>query len=366
MRRLFSLLITGALMIGLLAVPTIAGAQAGLTIGETVIAVSSDEGPDDNPKDFDILLAAVLADDLLTDAVLGQGDFAGVDLTVFAPNDQAFLDFTATETEAAAAAALGDLLGTETLQNIVLYHVVAGAAVTEAAAFTDMRMDIEMANGDTLITNNNRLIDGLKNRVWPWRSGPLGLDIEATNGIIHPIRGVLQPPTPPAPSIGETVIAVSSDEGPDDNPKDFDILLAAILADTVLTDAVLGQGDFAGVDLTVFAPNDQAFLDFTGTDTEAEAAAALGDLLGGAVLQDIVLYHVVAGAAVTEAAAFTDMRMDIEMANGDTLITNNNRLIDGLKNRVWPWRSGPLGLDIEASNGIIHPIRGVLQPPAAS
>ena len=195
MRRLISLLITGALTVGLLAVPTAAGADDHLpTIAGTVIAVSSDEGPDNNPRDFDILLAAILADEVLTAAVSGTGDFEGVDLTVFAPNDQAFMDFTGTMTEAAAAAALGDLLGTEALRNIVLYHVVAGAAVTEAEAFTDMRMKIEMANGDTLVTNNNRLIDGLKNRVWPWRSGPLGLDIETANGIIHPVRGVLQPP----------------------------------------------------------------------------------------------------------------------------------------------------------------------------
>ena len=216
-----------------------------------------------------------------------------------------------------------------------------------------------MANGDQLYARDVRLIDGTGNRVFPKLNA---VDIAASNGVIHTVKEVLMPPADATGNIGETVIAVSSLEGPDDNAHDFDILLAAVLADEVLTSAVLGTGDFAGVDFTVFAPTDKAFMRLTGTSSEADAAAALGDLIGTEALRDIVLYHVIAGAAVSFEDAFaTDAysTKKVEMANGDMIKIRNFRIIDGTHNRVWPKMGA---LDIRTTNGLIHTVYEVLLP----
>jgi len=195
MRRLMSLLLAGALFVGLMAAPAVAsGEDDAPSIGEIVIEVSSTDGPDKNGKDYDILLAAVLADDVLTAAVLGTGDFAGVDLTVFAPTDKAFMKLTGTDSEADAAAALGDLIGTEALRDIVLYHVIGGQALSAERVFLDdfwKTKTFEMANGDDLKVRWLRLIDGTRNWVAPKVNA---VDIQASNGVIHTIREVLMPP----------------------------------------------------------------------------------------------------------------------------------------------------------------------------
>ena len=69
MRRFIITLLSGVLFAGLMAVPAAADNDEP-TIAEIVIDVSSTDGLDNNSKDFDILLAAVLADPVLADALL--------------------------------------------------------------------------------------------------------------------------------------------------------------------------------------------------------------------------------------------------------------------------------------------------------
>ena len=142
-------------------------------------------------------------------------------------------------------------------------------------------------------------------------------------------------------------IPVSSADSTQDIPTNaagtgiHDTLVAA-LAHVDLVTTLEGTGPF-----TVFAPTDQAFsdagVDLANFQTDEEKA----------VLTDILLYHVVAGAV--PASAVTD-GMLAEMVNGD----KTKFTVDGT---VSINDATVIQADVQASNGIIHVIDKVLSPP---
>ena len=85
-RKAVALLAVMAMPVAAFAVPAGASSE-GATIAETAIAVSSLDGFDGESGDFDLLIQALIAADLV-DAV----NDVDADLTVFAPTDQAFVN----------------------------------------------------------------------------------------------------------------------------------------------------------------------------------------------------------------------------------------------------------------------------------
>lgn len=127
---------------------------------------------------------------------------------------------------------------------------------------------------------------------------------------------------------------------------DFDTLELA-LEETGLAAVLDGNGQF-----TVFAPTDGAFGDLLDAlESTAEELLARDDLA------DILLYHVTKGRRY---AASVVNAPQVEMANGETLAVAGTELNGG---------SSELGgadiitTNIEASNGVVHVIDGVLLPP---
>lgn len=318
--------------------------------------------------DFNILVQA------LTTAGLVETIRTSTDITVFAPNDAAFTtlavdlgfagdttDETAVFNHIAGVLASLDPVGDPVplLSSILTYHV--SGSVLDAAAVTAAATIPTLSAGNAITPDVPVLEDLEPDLVNP---SLIQTDIPADNGILHVIDRVLLPldvPGNDAPSI--TGLVAASGTGTDGDNTDFDILLAAV--QTAGLDGVL---DTAGLDATVFAPTDAAFialardLGYTGTD-EAGALTAIVETLtalGGGdpipLLTTILLYHVSPDAK--QASQVLGLS-EIETLQGGTFDVSGTLLVDNDPDLTDP---ALIATDIQASNGIVHAIDRVLIP----
>ena len=133
------------------------------------------------------------------------------------------------------------------------------------------------------------------------------------------------------PSEGDTIVDVAvavEDE--------FNVLVAAVI-EASLVDALSGDRQ-----LTVFAPTDDAFNDAGITVDNVDEVDGLGDIL---------TYHVTPGRRKANSVVNADR---LPTLNGEPIAVDGTVLNDGQAEIV--------DTDIEASNGVIHVIDGVLLP----
>lgn len=318
-------------------------------------------------EDFDILVTA------LTTAGLAETVWDAEDITVFAPTDAAFarlavdLGFEGDTGDDDAvfghiAAALTDLGGGDPiplLTDILLYHVAPGVR-TEPTILGSEGI-ATLLEGAEIAPAGGALVDAEPDLIDPTIVLP---DVEADNGIIQGIDRVLLPIDIPG-NDRDTITEIVAASGTfDDNDGDFDLLLNALTAA-----GLTGALDNPDSNLTVFAPNDAAFiaaaqaLGFEGTD-EAEAfdyiVQAVTLLSGGAnpvpLLSDILLYHVAPGALDAEAVLGSST---IDTLLGFDLGVDGAALIDGEPDLP---DANIITTDIAAANGFVHVIDGVLVP----
>ncbi len=236
--------------------------------------------------------------------------------TLFAPTDSAF--------EALPPGILDSLLSDPDgiLKNILLYHVLPGE--TESFDLTNNQTLVTLLPGEDLtvrIDSTGIYLGDAKITV---------SDIPAANGILHVIDAVLLPK--PKPTLAE-IIASS----PDHNTLELALDLAG------LTPVFEEEGSY-----TVFAPTDEAF--------EALPDGVLDALLAdpNGALKNVLLYHAANG--VYRSTDLSDQQeIQTLLAGKHVRITINTAgvFIDGAQVSM---------VDIEASNGILHVIRAVLQP----
>lgn len=262
---------------------------------------------------FTTLVAALGATGL--DATLS--DTAST-FTVFAPTDDAFALLGQDTIDALLA-------DTDTLSNILTYHVISGE-VNAAAAIAAVGTTVEMVNGDLVglsLDGDSLLVN---------TSTVIITDLQTDNGIIHVIDAVLIPPTAkgePTMNIVETAVAAGN----------FTTLVAALQATDL--DAALANPDAS---FTVFAPTDDAFA-LIGEETIATLLANTD------VLSEILLQHVVEGE-VSSVTAFT-----LNGASAETLSTNLIPIaINSSTDFLTFGGANVVVKDIYTTNGVIHVI----------
>ena len=318
-----------------------------------------------NP-DFSILVSALgYLDDTLGTDLVATLDAPQADLTVFAPTNAAFgqlaVDLGYDGDVADSAAVTGYLVGAvdaNTLLAVIQYHLSAGVQtstdIAAAGGVTPLAGPAITAHLPTLVDEEPDLID----------PSLVAVDIEASNGIVHVIDRVLLPvdlPGNDAPTI--TGIVAASGDGFDGNPTDFDLLLEA-----VKTAELAGVLDDPNADLTAFAPTDAAFvklaedLGYDGGD-EAGAWGYLVEaltLLGGGdpipLLTQVLTYHV-AGESLQASQVIA--AGEVATLQGGVLTLDGLSLVD-----AEPDLDNPelVATDIQAANGVVHVIDGVLLP----
>lgn len=275
---------------------------------------------DNDRTNFDIVTAAVLA--VLTAKpasgvkVLADG---GTAVTAFIPNDGAFMNLvkalTGTEpaTEAATFAAVAGL-GIDTVEAVLLYHVIPGAAILSPGALA--------ANGATLTTalTGKTISVSVKGTVITLGDYDIvatdpkvvlaSVDINKGNKqVAHGIDAVLLPVQLLKLGTNSLAAVLTAKNSFDKNGKNFDIVTAAVLA--VLKakpDSSVKLLTDGNVALTAFIPTDSAFLTLvkalTGKAAASESAAfATVASLGIPTVESILLYHVVPGDAIMSPAA---------------------------------------------------------------
>ncbi|RNC88547.1 MAG: fasciclin [Allomuricauda sp.] len=302
------------------------------------------------------LVAALLKADENDDSDLvttlsGDGPF-----TVFAPTNEAFTTLLASLDGFDSLEDFDTPEKRTLLATILQYHVIAGVA----AASTDLSEGQELmtVQGEMLtVSLDGGVFIGDATAIDAEVSLP---DVSTSNGIVHVINKVLLP---------QAIIDAlngSDDETEEESKNLVEIvvetealsLLEAAVIKAGLVETLSSDGPF-----TVFAPTDDAFvalLEVLGDDYNSLDDFDTEEEL--ALLTDILLYHVVAGATVKEAdlaegtvgTALADNTLHI-IAEGETFVIGD----------ASDTNANITGTDIMASNGVAHTIDKVLLPQSA-
>jgi transforming growth factor-beta-induced protein len=248
----------------------------------------------------------------------------------------------------------------KTLQKILTYHVVQGAAVFSK----------DLKNGENITTVEGQAVT-VTIRRRPFQKSVVKIndavvtqaDIAASNGVVHIIDTVLMPPDMPGPG-GKNIVALAT------ATPDLSTLVTALKAADLIS-TLSGPGPF-----TVFAPSNEAFANLS--------AGVLTKLLkprNKAQLVKLLEYHVVSGAAIEKSDLPKGATARVETVEGSSLevfractdrkcgtasraFINPKPDVAQCTQRLRPcYEAQVTSFDNNATNGVVHIIDAVLIPP---
>jgi transforming growth factor-beta-induced protein len=254
-------------------------------------------------------------------------------LTVFAPTDDAFMDLLS-ELGLSSLDEVEAALGTDGLQNVLLYHVL-GSVVTSTMVPTGyVRTLATNATSDALSIYTSTTAGVIIND----RATVTTADVMASNGVIHIIDQVILPM-----SIYQLLEV---------NPTYATLTAALGIADGELD--VLMNDPTSGP-FTLFAPDEVAFGNLL-TELNLADVPALVDALGTDGLSGVLTYHVVSGNVNSDEVpsgsvqTVNGQNISIDLSNGVVITDTQNRM------------STVTSVDIQGTNGVIHGINTVILP----
>lgn len=268
------------------------------------------------------------------------------DYTVFAPTNDAFV---------ALLGLIGqnelDDIPEDVLLRVLQYHVVAG---TELSTDLDNNESLNTLLTDEGETSPEQLTVSTTNGVQINGINVTGPDVSVTNGVVHVVEGVLVPEL--ELSIVNTVV----------EPAYFNVNFTTLV--TALERAELVDNLINGTTLTVFAPTNTAFDDFIANSDFTSAQ----DLLEDPDLPNILLYHVLGTEVASTALPGlngnpTNTIYAPTLSPGPTDLTDDDTFVS-LQIKDGALLTGDVAIntdldDIDADNGIVHVLNGVLVPP---
>ncbi|MEO1484860.1 MAG: fasciclin domain-containing protein [Bacteroidota bacterium] len=270
----------------------------------------------DNENLQSLVAALQAANGDLPTVLRGAGPF-----TVLAPTDDAFaafLDGTPL-----------DEVPVETLTNVLLNHVISGAALFEA----DLNMMGQgYANTQAVGVSGENIslfYDATDGVTFNGVSNVSGADVKALNGVVHVVDAVID-----IPNVVDHALA---------NPNLTELVDALTTGgNTTFTDLL---SDEMGT-YTVFAPVNTAFENFSNT--------------AGNDLNAILSNHVISGAAAFSGGlsnSYVNTLAEYAMDENLSLYINTDDgvTLNGVSNVAIP--------DIVASNGVIHAVDAVIDLP---
>lgn len=306
------------------------------------VSISCNNDDDDSSQQPQTIVSIAKANPNLTSlvAALEKADLATTlntsgSYTVFAPTNTAFSAFltangyanlNAVPVPALKEILLNHVLITKVKSTEIATGYVKTLAKGSASSSNTISMYLEKGSGVDI--NGGKTNGG---------ATVTTADVEASNGVIHIVDGVIGLPT-----IVNHAVA----------NKNFTTLVAALTFNPSSGFAGILSGT-ASSPFTVFAPTNAAFTSFL-TETEFSGLAAIP----ANVLETTLKYHVVAGANVQSTSLTNGQVVSTFAGQNFTIGLTGGATITDASSRV----SNIVATDVQCSNGIIHVIDKVLLP----
>ncbi|QGK73510.1 fasciclin domain-containing protein [Flavobacterium sp. SLB02] len=308
----------------------------------TLVSISCNND-DDNPSEQPQTIASIAKANPNLSSLVAALEKAGLtatlnssgSYTVFAPTNTAFTAFLS-----AKGYANLDAVPVAALKEILLNHVlsakVKSTEITTGYVKTLAKGGASASNTISMYIEKGANVDvnGGKTNGGATVTTP---DIEASNGVVHVVDGVIGLPT-----IVNHAIA----------NKNFTTLVSALTYNPASGFAAILSGT-ASSPFTVFAPTNTAFTSFL-TETGFSGLPAVPSN----VLETTLKYHVLAGANVRSSALTNGQVVSTFAGQNFTIGLTGGAKITDASARV----SNIVATDVQCSNGIIHVIDKVLLP----